>query len=480
MGTGLGILAKAAFRLENKRSDLVNTTYPTTPTLADGEESILGGADLLPFKSESLEESYEISYDETLIGGAGTPGQDVTGILPAGGLALSVRYDALDQLIGAALGFELPTATASPTYENNQALSSTAGSTVSTFTNVGAVFTDTATDAGKFIRIISGLGEGQVRKITTVNSTTDVDVTPNWAVTPGNTDAGLMAIEFEHTFECSNQLKDQLFTDVYSAYPLGGVGAAGDQIIRRGTLGIEKNQATGPWIYRGCLVNSLTFTAEAGQELTINANLIPFDLDRSSAVNTASTTWDWDFNSSALEADERIVFSDTSYIRIDAASGGALDATDNRCISSWTLNINNNMQADDQSACTGKYRIEPARAGMREITGSFTVPRYETDTFINWKDAETPLIAEIAIVGSTLTTSSRSMTIFVNSFKITKAGAPVQGAGVISQTFDFRALIPVTTPTGFPAQNLTPKSEITIQTLNQNPFNVFRDQNAEY
>lgn len=479
MGTGLGILAKAAFRLENKRSDLVNTTYPSTPTLADGEESVLGGCDLLPFKSESLEESFEITFDETLIGGAGTPNQDVTGILPSGGLDLSLRYDSLDQIIGAALGFEVPTTTNSPTFLNKVAVEASAGIAAGTF-----VDTDSspfaAGDVGKFIRIISGTGEGQVRRISTYSSATAVGITPNWSVTPTALDIGEMAFEFLHTFECSNQLSDQLFTDVYATYPTGGVGGATDKIIRRGTLGIEKNQ-TKPWIFRSCLVNSLTFTAEAKQEIGVSANLIPFDLDRDSASNTASSTWDWDFNSSIHEEDERIVYSDISYIRIDAFANGALTSDDDRCISGWSLNINNNLQADDQSACTGKYRIQPTRAGQREISGSFTVPRYEADTFIDWKDNETPLIAEIAIIGTQITTSYRRLSIFLNTFKITKVNAPVQGAGVITQTFDFRCLIPASTPTGFPTEILTaPRPEITIQTTNQNPFNVFRDQNAEY
>ncbi len=46
MTTALGVLAKAAFRIEGASvsgTGLINSTYPTTPTIADNEEVVLGG-----------------------------------------------------------------------------------------------------------------------------------------------------------------------------------------------------------------------------------------------------------------------------------------------------------------------------------------------------------------------------------------------------------------------------------------------------
>ncbi len=485
MTTALGVLAKAAFRIEGASvsgTGLINSTYPTTPTIANNEEVVLGGSDQIPFLSESVEEDYSFDYDQTLLGGAATVGSDIVAIKSAGSLELAAMYDGMDAIIACALGFEKPLAAASPVYENAQALASTAASTASTFTNVGAVFA--AGDVGKFIRLTNALGEGQVRRISVYNSGTDVTITPNWDVTPGNTDTGQMAFEFTHTFECCNNLMDQLWSDVYASYPAGGVGSATDQIIRRGTLGVYKSYQTKPWVFRSAMVNTLSFKGDAGGAVTMSADFIPFDLDRDSASNIASTTWDLDYSSAVFEANERLIFSDIAYIRVAPFTEAALDAADNMGISSFELSINNNIQADDQDAVSGNYRTEPGRGGMREITGSFTLPRYESDQWFAWRDAGTILIADIVVNGTLLTTSTRSLRIYLNSFKLEKGSAPVSGASVLTQTFSFRCLVPASTPAGAPTQTVladnNPLGEITITTLNQNPFNVFRDQNKEY
>ena len=482
MGTGLGILAKLAIRMEGASvsgGGLTDSDYPTTPTLANAEEVVLGGSDLVPFTSESLAAERNFDYDETLIGKAATINADVVGIMPAGGFEIPAMYDGIDAILAAALGFELPTATDSPVYTSGTALTGAGGMSNNQFIATAGVFA--AGDVGKFIRVTNSTGEGQVRRITVYTNTTTVEVTPIWTTNPVGMTAE-MALEFTHTFECSNQLKDQLFTAVYAAYPDGGIGvSATDQIIRRLTVGIEKNQ-TKPWVYRSCFVNSLSITGAAGGGLSITADLIPFDEDRDSAPNTASTTWDWDNSSPLFEANERVMFSDTNYVQVDSYSAAtALTSTDNMCVSGFTLNINNNLKGDDQSACTGNYRVEPARSGMREITGSFTVPRYEADTWIGWRDSETILMGIINIEGSTLTNVERGLHLYLNSFKVESVSVPVGGASVLTQEVGFRCFIPAGQPKDFPTNNLTdPRPEITIQTVNQNPFNLFRDQNREY
>lgn len=492
MSTGLGVLAKAAFRIEGSEisgTGLVLSTYPLTPTLADGEEVVLGGSDMLPFLSEGVEEDYQFDYDQTLIGGSATPGSDIVAIKSAGSLELAGMYDGLDAIIGCALGFERPDLTGySPTYDSSTAL--TAGVCgADTWVDSGTPFV--AGDVGKFIRVKDGTGAGQVRRISGFNSTSSVTVTPGWATpttgyVPDAADTAVMAFEFTHTFECCNNLQDQLWSDVYGSLP-AGVFTANDQIIRRGTLGIYKSYQTKPWVFRSAMVNTLSFKGESSGVVTMSADFIPFDLDRDSASNTASTTWDWDNSSDVFEENERVIFSDIAFIRVaDYASYTAtpLTSANNMGISSFELSINNNLQADDQDATTGNYRIEPARGNMREITGSFTIPRYESDQWFDWRDAGTPLIAYIQINGTTLTNEARSLRIYINTFKLEKGSAPVGGASVLTQTFNFRALVPAATPNGFPAQTVladnNPLGEISIVTINQNPFNVFLDQNKEY
>ncbi len=481
MSTGLGTLAKAAFRIEGASisgAGLTTSDYPKTPTEADAEEVALGASDQLALLSEGVEEEYSFENDETLIGRSGVAGIDAISIMPTGGIEVSVFYDGMDAILAAALGFENPNFTNSPTYDSGVALTGAGGMSSNGFTATASVFA--AGDVGKFIRVTSGTGAGQVRRITAYSGGTIVTVTPAWGTLPTGASAE-MAFEFTHTFETCNVLSNEDWDQVYPSYPTTGVHSASDRIIRRGTLGFEKNQAK-PWIFRSAMVNSLTFTASAGASIKASVDFAPFDLDRDSATNTASSTWDWDNSSAVFEENERQIFSDIDYFRLNAYSTGtALDSDDNICISDFTITINNNLQANDQTACTGLYREEPARGGMREVTGSFTLPRYEADTIFTWKDAETTLMGELSISGSTLTNEARNMKIFINSLKITKASAPVAGAGVITQTFEFVALVPSGQPASFPTHILTePRPELQIQTINQNPFNVLLDQNREY
>ncbi len=481
MGTGLGILAKVAARVEVSSisgQTIAAAAYPTTPTLADTVEVALGGSDLIPLLSEGLETENSWDHDETIIGGASTIGSDLVGIMPAGPLEVSAHYDGLDALIGCALGFEKPLATDSPDFVGATALTGAGAMTSTQFIATAGVFA--AGDVGKSIRVVSSTGQGQVRRITTLTTDKIVVVTPAWDVTPvGMT--GEMSRDFTHTFECSNGLATEEWDDFYASWPTGGVYNAADKIVRRLTVGVEKNQ-TKPWVFRSAMVNSMSISAQAGSGLSFSFDLVPFDLDRDSGTNTASTTWDWDNSSELFEDNERILFSDIDYFRIDAYSTGtALTSADNYGINGFELSINNNLQTDDQDAITGNYRVEPARGGMREITGTITLPRYEADTFVTWAESGTLLMAELSVSGSTIDSLARNMKIYICSLKLEQKSVPIDGASVIKQTFNFRALAPTGAPASFPTANLTaPRSEIFIQTTNQNPFNVFLDQNKEY
>ena len=93
MGDALGILAKAAFRIEGKSvsgKGMVNTTYPTAPDTssphADEEEVLLKGSDLIPLISESLEEDHAFEVDETLIGTPAIDNMDRVGLMGGGSL----------------------------------------------------------------------------------------------------------------------------------------------------------------------------------------------------------------------------------------------------------------------------------------------------------------------------------------------------------------------------------------------------------
>ena len=446
---------------------------------------LLKGSDLIPLISESLEEDHAFEVDETLIGTPAIDNMDRVGLMGGGSLDVQGYYEGLDQLIACAMGFEDPRAvgTGSPTYVSSTALVSSA--------TVGATkFNDVATnpfvssDVGKFICMKNNAREGQVRRISGFVNTSEVTITPAWDVTPVSGDTAEMSAEFKHTFECSNKLADDLWSESnLGSYPTGGVGTSSDQIIRRGTLGIEKNQ-TKPWIWRSCMVNQMVLSFGAGSGLKASFDLVPFDLELDSATNTSSSAWDWDHEvgSTLFPSNERALFPDISYFRIDDFSNSVpLSSADNYGITEFELTINNNLKVDDQDTLTGQYRVEPSRGGMREITGSFKLPRYNSDKFRDWRTNETRLMAEIAFTGSTIDSAARQFKIFIMSLEITNVTQAISGSGVVTQDIAFRALMPTAAPSGMPTAILTaPRSEIVIQTQNQNPYNAFRDQNKEY
>lgn len=556
MGTALGTTSKAAFRVESDNG-LVGGTYPISEATADTEEVLLKGSDLLPLISESISEERTYERDETIAGLAGAPGIDLVSILGGGSLELKGMYDGLDALIFCAMGFEDPdVATGSPVAQSATDLTSSGSTAAGTWDDTGTPFTDAATDVGKFIKEddAGDAASGQVRRISGFTDTNTVSVTGNWATTPGNGDTGVMALEWKHTYELARNMEDELWTVEDSTYPTTGVGTATDRIFRRGTLGILK-QSTTPWIFRSCMVNSMTISMQAGQSARFTFELIPFNLDRASATNGAASAanWDWDHESALFDQNEVMMFSDISYFYLhifstsdsledttldhdgtdssttwkDAASvfvstdvgktititagtgigqarrittyNSATNVTvspawatspgedsmatlaPRRAISAFELTLNNNLKVDDMDVNSGQWRVQPCRAGQREITGSFTLPRYEYDTMIDWQAADTVLMGELKITGSTMTNVARYMKIYLCSLKLEGAAMPVAGPGVTQQTYNFRCLIPTGAPSGFPTPIITtPRSEMMIQTLNFNPFNQGKDEQREY
>jgi len=497
MGNGLGTNAKAAFRIESDQG-MVSGGYPTTETTADAEEVLLDGYDLVPLLSEGVEEEYGYEPDNTLLGVASVQALDNISIEGGGSLECLGMYDGLDALIACTLGYEVGRATASPDSVVGTALAvitGGAGQTASNWKDNGTPFTSTAVDVGKFIRVTNGSGEGQVRRISAFTSSSEVTITPNWDDPPASTETGELDTEFEHLYECSNRLSDELHNLVDASYPTGGVGGATDQVFRRGTLGFRK-QSTTPWIWRSVMVNSMSLSASAKSGLTASFDLVPFNLDRASATNGANSDDNWAFSESPLFTpgeNQRVLFNHlggNGFIRIDAFANGAMTSADEYGISDISIQVNNNLKADDQDSVTTPYRVEPARGGHREVTGSFTMPRYAADTFFAWVKADTILQMHIYFAGSTISTVQRRLEIFICSMKLTSGSAPVGGPDVLTQTFDFQAITPASAPTFIagaapipqnPTQILiTPRSEIMIRTTNQMPFSMFRDQNKEY
>jgi hypothetical protein len=478
----IGALSKAAARIESD-AGMTSGAYPTTEATADTEEVLLKGSDQLPFRSEDLDENFAWAPEETLDGTAGIASNENIAVLDDGPVEIQGYYDGIDAILACAMGFELPDAAASPTAQNGTALTST-GTGANDYKDAGNPFA--SGDVGKFIRATSGAAEGQVRRISAFVGAGEVTITPAWDATPANATTAVMAQEWRHLFECSNNLEDELWTDVYASYPNGGVGvSATDQIFRRMTVGFTKYSTT-PQIHRSAMINVLTIKFDKTNGLNLSAEMMAFNKDLSSGTNGANSadSWDFDHESDVFVENERIVFSDTDYFRMDAFANGALTSSDNWGIDEFELVINNQLKGDDQSVSSTPWRVQPGRNAAREITGTFKLPRYSSDQFNTWLLAKTPLTLELSISGSTIANVARNISIFVLQLILESVSTPIPGPGIVTITVGFRALSPsteVAASSPYDEVGLTaPRSELLIETLNQNPFSMFRDQQREY
>ncbi|KKM87727.1 hypothetical protein LCGC14_1266030, partial [marine sediment metagenome] len=250
-------------------------------------------------------------------------------------------------------------------------------------------------------------------------------------------------------------------------------------------VGFTKHSTT-PQVHRSTMVNVLTIKLDKTNGMTFSSELMAFNKDLSSATNGAASADNWDFDhaSPLFVENERIVFSGVDYFRVDAFANGALTSDDNWGIDEFEISVNNQMKGDDQSVSSTPWRVQPGRNAMREVTGTFKLPRHSTDQFDTWLTAKTPLTLELSVSGSTIASTARNVSIFVPQLIIETVSNPIAGPGISTVMVGFRALSPSTVLAASSPYNevglTAPRSELLIETLNQNPFNMFRDQQKEY
>ena len=491
MAVLIGSQSKIGARIESDLG-LASALYPTTEATADDEEVKVKTYDLVPAVSESISDNHEWENDESIIGKAGIVGSDRVSREPGGSLSLKGKYDGLDVFFACALGGEdwsSPDWTVG-TQKTEVDCAVNAAGLVGTMNALDIL----AGDDDKWIKFdtsgTSDTNEGQVRHIASVDAVAN---TVTWAneVTQMSTDLQgiVIAEEFTHTFEPTNNLHDQLWTDVYSDYPTAGVGTSSDLLIRRFTLGVAK--AVSLHVWRSVMVNSLKISGSAKSGVNIEADLVPFDrvTDSLGALRQDGTTvagWKTNlkWNPSALfspDTNENIMFSDLTFRIDDYSTSVALTSADNYGISAFEINIANNLKTDDHDSVSGEYRKQPVRNSQRLITGSFTLPRYTADDFIDYHANDTVLMAHFNFVGSTMTTITRAFQIWIPSLKITGHKEQVAGPGIVNEVISWQAYIPAGQAMSFPAYGITdPNPDIQIQTTNRNAFSMFRDQCAEY
>jgi len=175
----------------------------------------------------------------------------------------------------------------------------------------------------------------------------------------------------------------------------------------------------------GLKVNSMVLTSTAGADSYVNAT---FSCIGKSLVRVATA-----FPSISISAQRNVMHSDLTFRIADKAD--ALAPGDAIGINQWTLTLNNNLQADAKDN-TSAYILEPLRNGMREVTLALVVPRYTSDAFQDWKDADTVLQADL-----TFTDGVNTIKIEIPELKIQEgADANIGGAEMIPLNITMRAL----------------------------------------
>lgn len=237
---------------------------------------------------------------------------------------------------------------------------------------------------------------------------------------------------FPFTIPCKLTYED---LDLLIAIAMGAAGAPGaNGALYDNTYSLAENldysfiaavyKGVSVWEFSGCKVDTLKISGEANKPLDIEIGGVAKVLDLASATNTAGVLTALDTEDAAA----KIMFSDLEF-KV-AAQASALTGETEKGIGSFELTLENKMKLDDFDN-RAKTILEPQRDGLRVVSLKFKVPRYEADTYLDWRDNDTALHAYLKFVNG-----NYLFDIHVPDFKVDKAEAPVGGPGLIEQSIE--------------------------------------------
>ncbi len=270
----------------------------------------------------------------------------------------------------------------------------------------------------------------------------------------------IVAGVYKHTIELAENMHAEYWTAGDGILAGGGM-LAGDKKVRRGTLCIDKSVSI--WEFISSMAQEMTITGEA-KGCKAEFALVPYDLDRASATNTTTAAW-----SIANDDFDFVLFQDLDLWIADYSAVTPLDSGDAIGISALEIKLANILSVE-QDSLSGLYIAEPKRDGKRRVTGSFTMPRYESDAFMEDLDDQSEKMAMIRFTGSQIGATGYYQTfwIWLPTIKFDKIDAPIGGPGIFPVTHTFTAELPAAAPAGFPTEAT---KEMVIQIQNDNSTN---------
>lgn len=223
-----------------------------------------------------------------------------------------------------------------------------------------------------------------------------------------------------------------------------------DDLAVFGSLAWDKNTASSGdiWELASMYINSMTLGSETNSHLKASFDVQGYDLFW---PGRAGSTENQVSDLTSLPTDIASLIMHNDFILRMNIQDGALAIADQIGISRWSLNLNNNLTPPEQATpdnvlthTNAMKTIQPVRNGFREVTFEITVPRYghniadssSIDAFDEWRTNETPLQADLLSAGP----SGEEFDLLIPHLRVTNVGKPVGGAGVITQTIQFKCL----------------------------------------
>ena len=206
-----------------------------------------------------------------------------------------------------------------------------------------------------------------------------------------------------------------------------------------GTIAWNKWRTDHVWEVMSAMVKSFSLTCSLDSPMVITTEIAGYDL------KIGATTQNQKSELVALPTDVPDLVQLRHFVFRIGDQADAMQASDTIGISSFTINVNNNLTdhqqttTDNASSHTDPAQpIQPVRNGFREVTLEIVVPRYGNDTFFDHVANDTNLQAEIF---ATQPSSSEEFDILFPNLKIIgDPQAPVSGPDALSQTITFKAL----------------------------------------
>jgi hypothetical protein len=190
-----------------------------------------------------------------------------------------------------------------------------------------------------------------------------------------------------------------------------------DQVVTGLTVAIDRVTSVHEFV--GCVIDSVTLAGDPDSGVTFEWALTAKNRLISGQTNNAAAV------AALSEPGSDVLFHECT-LRV-GDMGDALAAGDNLSISQFSVEINRNKATN---AVNSLYQLQSKENGHRDVMLSFTIPRYEADTFLAWEAAATALQANLIMTDSTNTKDLRFSHLTVESV-------------VINQSDDSMAEVPV-------------------------------------